>query len=59
MTVSQSNFRLLQIQDFFAKNATPGAERAVQQSVETILSTATWLERDADGVKAWLDARYA
>ncbi|SPQ98222.1 unnamed protein product (mitochondrion) [Plasmodiophora brassicae] len=47
-----------EIQDFFAKNATPGAERAVQQSVETILSTATWLERDADGVKAWLDARF-
>ncbi|XP_022788315.1 puromycin-sensitive aminopeptidase-like [Stylophora pistillata] len=50
---------LKEIQDFFDENSVPNAERTVQQSLENIRLNITWLSRDADSVRAWLqDNRY-
>lgn len=47
-----------EVTKFFEANKFPGAERTIQQSVETIRLNASWLSRDADTIKAFL-ASYA
>ncbi|KAJ7390104.1 hypothetical protein OS493_027136 [Desmophyllum pertusum] len=50
---------LKEIQDFFAKHSVPNAERTVQQSLENIRLNITWLSRDANNVRVWLqDNKY-
>lgn len=44
----------LEVEKFFQEHPTPGAERTVQQSVETIRLNAAWLGRDRDAIKSYL-----
>ncbi|KAJ8884436.1 hypothetical protein PR048_016293 [Dryococelus australis] len=46
----------LEVEQFFKDHHSPGAERTVQQSCETIRLNAAWLERDRDAIKAYLTA---
>ena len=41
-------------QDFFTKQSVPNAERTVQQSLEKIRLNVTWLSRDSNNVRVWL-----
>ena len=41
-------------QDFFTKHSVPNAERTVQQSLEKIRLNVTWLSRDSNNVRVWL-----
>jgi puromycin-sensitive aminopeptidase len=43
-----------EIEDFFASHPSPGTERTVQQSVETIRLNTAWLSRDRDQIKDFL-----
>ncbi|MBK5215669.1 MAG: M1 family metallopeptidase [Candidatus Pacebacteria bacterium] len=43
---------------FFAKNATPGAERALKQSYEKIESNAAWIKDDIKIIQKWLAKNY-
>ena len=44
-------------QDFFYKHSVPNAQRTVQQSLENIHLNISWLSRDADRVRAWLQGK--
>jgi puromycin-sensitive aminopeptidase len=46
-----------EVDDFFKSNPVPSAARTVQQSLERIRLNAAWLERNRDGVGAWLAER--
>lgn len=48
---------LKEIKDFFYKHSVPNAQRTVQQSLENIRLNITWLSRDADRVRAWLQGK--
>lgn len=48
---------LKEIKDFFHKHSVPNAQRTVQQSLENIRLNITWLSRDADRVRAWLQGK--
>ncbi|XP_011496000.1 PREDICTED: puromycin-sensitive aminopeptidase [Ceratosolen solmsi marchali] len=43
------------IQEFFDNHPTPGAERNVQQSIETIRLNAAWLKRDKEAIVNFLE----
>jgi puromycin-sensitive aminopeptidase len=43
------------IQEFFDKHPTPGAERNVQQSIETIRLNVAWLKRDKEAIEKFLE----
>lgn len=43
-----------EISEFFEKNKFPGAERSIQQSLETIRLNAAWLKRDQSSIKEFL-----
>ncbi len=45
-------------QKFFEKNATPGAERALEQIYEKIASNAAWIKDDKKIIKTWLEKNY-
>lgn len=45
-----------EIEQFFAKNKFLGADRAVQQSLERIRSSASWLSRDGESIKVYLSS---
>ncbi|CAD6215605.1 GSCOCG00000417001-RA-CDS [Cotesia congregata] len=45
--------RAIEIEEFFKKNPTPGAERTVQQSVESIRLNAAWLARDQASIESY------
>ena len=42
------------IEEFFNKHRTPGAERNVQQSIETVRLNASWLSRDYKAIEEFL-----
>lgn len=42
------------VESFFESHPTPGTERTVQQSVESIRLNAAWLARDKDSIKKYL-----
>lgn len=44
----------LEIEKFFQENKSPGAERTVQQGVESVRLNAAWLARDSESIKAYL-----
>ncbi|XP_012260332.2 puromycin-sensitive aminopeptidase isoform X1 [Athalia rosae] len=46
----------LEVEQFFADHPTPGTERTVQQSVETIRLNAAWLARDREAIKSYLQS---
>lgn len=41
-------------QQFFKANDAPAAERAIQQSLESIRLNTEWLKRDETAIKEWL-----
>lgn len=43
-----------QIEDFFTSHPTPAADRTIKQSLESVRSSASWLERDRQAVSAFL-----
>ncbi|XP_078048992.1 puromycin-sensitive aminopeptidase isoform X1 [Augochlora pura] len=43
------------VENFFKEHPTPGTERTVQQSVESIRLNVAWLARDLDSIKKFLD----
>mmetsp|Transcript_17633 Transcript_17633/g.68459 ORF Transcript_17633/g.68459 Transcript_17633/m.68459 type:complete len:231 (+) Transcript_17633:333-1025(+) len=45
-----------EVEKFFATHDAPGAERTIQQALESIRSKAAWLARDATDVKEFLDS---
>ena len=47
-----------QIKEFFKKNVAPGAERTITQSIEKILSNASWIKADLKDIKKWLTKNY-
>eukprot|EP01129_Flabellula_baltica_P009755 TRINITY_DN4040_c0_g1_i2.p1 TRINITY_DN4040_c0_g1~~TRINITY_DN4040_c0_g1_i2.p1 ORF type:complete len:857 (-),score=233.95 TRINITY_DN4040_c0_g1_i2:36-2606(-) len=49
--------RAEEVRAFFADKMAPGIERTVEQSIESILSNASFIEREADNLKAWLSSR--
>ncbi|XP_063226837.1 puromycin-sensitive aminopeptidase isoform X2 [Bacillus rossius redtenbacheri] len=51
-----SEERAREVEEFFEEHRSPGAERTVQQSCETIRLNAAWLERDRDTIRAYLSA---
>lgn len=48
--------RAKDVEEFFKDHPTPGTERTVQQSVESIRLNAAWLARDKDSIKEYLIA---
>lgn len=44
----------VEIETFFRDHHTPGTERSVQQSCETVRLNAAWLKRDRDSVCKYL-----
>ncbi|XP_006620199.1 puromycin-sensitive aminopeptidase isoform X1 [Apis laboriosa] len=46
--------RAKDVEEFFKDHPTPGTERTVQQSVESIRLNAAWLARDKDSIKEYL-----
>lgn len=46
-----------EVREFFRTHETPGAERAVDQTIERIESKADWLARDREKTKTWLEKR--
>ncbi|XP_076169420.1 puromycin-sensitive aminopeptidase [Ptiloglossa arizonensis] len=42
------------VEKFFEENPTPGTERTVQQSIESIRLNVAWLARDTDSIKEYL-----
>lgn len=46
--------RATEIQQFFKEHPTPGAERTVQQSIESITLNAAWLARDQTAIENFL-----
>jgi puromycin-sensitive aminopeptidase len=49
-----SEEKALEVQDFFAEHAVPGAERTIQQSIENIRLNANWLARDGSAIMKWI-----
>lgn len=49
-----SEEKALEVEAFFKDNVFPGTERTIQQSVETIRSSAKWLKRDRASIEAYL-----
>lgn len=49
-----SEDKALEISEFFEKNKFPGAERTIQQCLETIRLNKNWLERDSSEIKVFL-----
>jgi len=47
--------RANEVETFFANHPVAIAERTIKQSLETIRSTAKWLNRDRVGVAQWLN----
>lgn len=47
-----------QIKEFFKKNVAPGAERTITQSIEKVLSNASWIKSDLKDIKKWLTKNY-
>lgn len=45
--------RAKEVETFFKQNPFPGAERTVQQSLESIRTKAKWFERDIDAIKSF------
>lgn len=45
-----------EVEAFFEKNKAPSTERTVQQSIETILLNASWLNRDSAAIKKYLSS---
>ncbi|OQR78091.1 puromycin-sensitive aminopeptidase-like, partial [Tropilaelaps mercedesae] len=43
-----------EVEDFFAKRTHPGAELAIKQAIESIISNAKWLQRDQQLIKEFL-----
>ncbi|ONH66737.1 Aminopeptidase 2, mitochondrial [Cyberlindnera fabianii] len=43
-----------EIQKFFASKSTKGFDQSLAQSIDTIKSKASWVERDNSAIKAWL-----
>ncbi|XP_030747125.1 puromycin-sensitive aminopeptidase-like, partial [Sitophilus oryzae] len=46
--------KLRDVERFFQEHSTPGTERTVQQSVETIQLNIKWLERDGESIRKYL-----
>ena len=44
-------------QQFFNENDAPAAERAIQQSLESIRLNTEWLKRDGAAIKEWLKTK--
>lgn len=44
----------LEIDEFFKEHKSPGTERTVQQSMESIRRNAAWLKRDGEAIKQYL-----
>jgi len=42
------------IEEFFASRTVPAAERTIQQSLENIRLNCTWLARESDRIRTWL-----
>jgi len=57
--ICTSSFTTLQmaeeIEQFFKTHPCPSAHRSIQQSLESVRSRATWLERDREDVKSFLE----
>ncbi|XP_066991681.2 puromycin-sensitive aminopeptidase isoform X2 [Anabrus simplex] len=51
-----SEDRAIEVENFFKDHPTPGTERTVQQSTETIRLNAAWLERDGKDISNYLSA---
>lgn len=45
-----------ELETFFEENKFPGAERTIQQSIETVLLNASWLQRDGEAMKNYLSS---
>eukprot|EP01080_Neovahlkampfia_damariscottae_P011786 gene11786-5123_t len=43
-----------EVEEFFKKNPTPAANRAIQQSIETIKTNSAWLKRDGKDIEEFL-----
>ena len=48
---------LADVEQFFSEHPTPGAERAMAQSLEMIRSNISWLARDLENIREWLEQR--
>lgn len=49
-----SEEKALEVEKFFMEHKAPGAERTVQQGIETIRLNAAWLNRDAEAIRSYL-----
>lgn len=49
-----SDEKAKEIEDFFATHESPGAERTVQQSCESVRLNAAWLSRDRESIQQYL-----
>lgn len=55
--VFKTKERAKEVRDFFKTHETPGAERAVEQTIERIEAKTDWLSRDREKIKNWLEKR--
>lgn len=46
-----------EVENFFRDHKSPGTERTVQQSLESIRRNAAWLSRDGEAIKQYLNAQ--
>lgn len=51
-----SEERAREVEEFFKRTPSPGTERTVQQSIESIRLNAAWLARDKESIHAYLSA---
>jgi puromycin-sensitive aminopeptidase len=49
-----SDEKAQEIDEFFKKHPTPAANRAIQQSIETIKTNTAWLKRDGKDIEEFL-----
>lgn len=45
-----------EVEGFFESHKAPGTERTIQQSIETILLNASWLNRDSAAIEKYLSS---
>lgn len=49
---------IIDIDKFFSKNTTPGAERALEQAKEKIITNASWVKADKLDIERWLNKNF-
>jgi len=52
-----SNQSVKEIEEFFSDKSTKGFDQGLAQSLDSVKAKASWIERDAQDVRAWLAER--